>query len=48
MEDKIKSKFIGTEDGEGSYLDIYEVNGHVVIVATPTMGRDGIAITTIN
>lgn len=45
---EIKSKYIGTEDGEGSYLDIYEVNGHIVIVATPTMGRSGVAITAVS
>lgn len=46
--EEIKSKFIKSEEGDFSYVDFYEVNGHVVIVATPTMGRNGVAVTTIN
>lgn len=46
--EEIKTKYIGSEDGDSSYIDIYEVNGHVVIVAIPTMGRSGVAITTIS
>lgn len=43
-----KMKYIDEVEGENSYIDVYEVNGHVVVIATPRMGRDGIAITTIN
>lgn len=46
--EKIKSKFIKSEEGDFSFVDFYEVNGHIVMVATPTMGRDGVAITTVN
>lgn len=46
--EEIKSKYIGTKTGDSSYIDIYEVNSHIVIVATPTMGREGVAVTTIN
>lgn len=42
------AQFITSKEGDFSFIDIYEINGHVVIVATPTMGRDGVAITTIN
>lgn len=46
--EEIKPKFIGSEEGDFSYVDFYEVNGHIVMVATPTMGRSGVAITTVN
>lgn len=46
--EEIKAKYICTKDGDDSSIDIYEVNGHIVIVATPTIGRDGISVTTIN